>query len=601
MAQVSGIEIAISADTSNFDRGLANATSKLQSFGKLAATSLAVMATAASAGVIAFGAMTRQAINFADEIGKTAQKIGMTSESLSKLEYAAKLSDVSLGQLQVGLGQLSKNMQSGNDAFAALGVTIADEQGNLRSTEEVFLDLAERFSEMENGAGKTALMMQIFGRSGADLIPLMNGGREAIKGAGDELQRFGGVISGEVAAAAEQFNDNLTKMQVAGQSLVNQALIPMLPAMENVTGAMVDFVAKGQIAEQVAGALEFIMKEMAIFVSNASAAWEELTAYVVFAGEAFDALTNLDPSGIGAAWAKAADTSTAAWARNAETVARIRGEVQSVNSALKGDLGGYNNSGGGNIPPPPGAGGGDKGEDGATSIVPGVAPSQEVGRFFIDRLQSIRDGFMTEREALVEEYNMNQAVLDNAFFNEDISRKEHMALTEQLAKEHAAAMADIQQRSMDDQLSDISTGLGRMASAFQSGGSKMLKISKVFAAAQAIVDTIKAAVQAMANPALIDPASKFAAYATVFAKGMSAVAAIKGVSEGGGGSGGGGGGGSRGGGGGGAAPAAASPTTTFQFTMMNDPMGFGEKFARQFIDQLNSTQRNGGTIRGVIA
>jgi hypothetical protein len=84
---------------------------------------------------------------------------------------------------------------------------------------------------------------------------------------------------------------------------------------------------------------------------------------------------------------------------------------------------------------------------------------------------------------------------------------------------------------------------------------------------------------------------------------MSAVAAIKGVSEGGGGGGGGGGGrgGGRGGGGGSSAPAAASPTTTFQFTLMNDPMGFGEKFARQFIDQLNSTQRNGGQIRGVIA
>jgi hypothetical protein len=85
---------------------------------------------------------------------------------------------------------------------------------------------------------------------------------------------------------------------------------------------------------------------------------------------------------------------------------------------------------------------------------------------------------------------------------------------------------------------------------------------------------------------------------------MSAVAAIRGVSDSGGGGGGGGGGGrggGRGGGGGSSAPAAASPTTTFQFTLMNDPMGFGEKFARQFIDQLNATQRNGGQIRGVIA
>ena len=53
--------------------------------------------------------------------------------------------------------------------------------------------------------------------------------------------------------------------------------------------------------------------------------------------------------------------------------------------------------------------------------------------------------------------------------------------------------------------------------------------------------------------------------------------------------------------GGGGAGGGAGPVTTFQFTLTNDPMGFGEKFARQFIDQLNSTQRNGGQIRGVIA
>ena len=58
------------------------------------------------------------------------------------------------------------------------------------------------------------------------------------------------------------------------------------------------------------------------------------------------------------------------------------------------------------------------------------------------------------------------------------------------------------------------------------------------------------------------------------------------------------------GGGGGSAPAAApaqQPATTFAFTLQNDPMGFGESFARQLIDQLNSTQRNGGQIRGVLA
>lgn len=151
MAQVSGIEVKFSADTSDLDKGIASAGSKIQNFGKMAAIGLAGMAAAAAAGGLALGALTRQAINFADEIGKTAQKIGMTSESLSRLEYAAKLSDISLGQLQVGLGQLSKNMQAGDDAFTALGISVTNSQGLLRGTEEVLLDVAERFAGMEDG------------------------------------------------------------------------------------------------------------------------------------------------------------------------------------------------------------------------------------------------------------------------------------------------------------------------------------------------------------------------------------------------------------------------------------------------------------------
>jgi hypothetical protein len=226
----------------------------------------------------------------------------------------------------------------------------------------------------------------------------------------------------------------------------------------------------------------------------------------------------------------------------------------------------------------------------------------EIDPFFIDRLAAIQEGFVTEREILEEEYAANRDVLRNALNIGLLDRNEFNALELQMAKEHAAALTNIRAMQVKDDLTSVQDGFGSLAQAAQAGGKKFLKISKAMGAAQAIVATLVAATDAMKIG--LTPADKFAAYAAVFAKGMSAVAAIRGVSEsGGGGRGGaGGGGGGRGGGGAtGGAPAAAAPTTTFQFTLMNDPMGFGEKFARQFIDQLNSTQRNGGQIRGVIA
>ena len=726
MAQTSGIEIAISGNISGLDRALGKAEGSLNKFAKGA---LAGIAGALSAGV--FVAAGKAAIDFADAVGKTAQKVGTTTKALSELNYAAKLSDLTFSDLETGMRFLSKSMVNNADLFNQLGVAIQNSDGSLRSTDQVLMDLADRFASIPDGAQKTALAMEVFGRSGTALIPMLNAGSAGLEQMRQRAIDLGLSISEDTAKRAEQFNDTITDLAAVGQGAMMRlasATLPLAQAFLNVSvagaEAMVSlgsaiqdiapyaaiavagiagfyapvvlaglFTTTGAIGTGLVGAINAVTAAMlanplGLFVAGLAAA---ATAAFIFRDDiksaigvdvvgiakdaanfvlrgfvnAADGISTIFsdlPNAIGAALVgmsnlvlrtiadmsnkaigyvntiidginslaeytgvtferigevaayqfenKFASNFDAAWsgfmARMGE---RANTDVVGAFSTAFGNAMssvGQIMSGGGGANGGAGGGGGDIKTDEDKKDkdkVPGVAPSQEVGMFFVDRLQAIRDGFMSEREALVEEYNMNQAVLDNALLNERIKREEHMALTEQLAKEHAAALSAIQQQRIDSDLTSLSTGLGSMSAAFQSGGKKMLKISKVFAAAQAIVETIKAATQAMADPTAITPAQKFANYALVFAKGMSAVAAIKGVSEGGGGSGGGGGGGGgrRGGGGASAAPAAAAPTTTFQFTMMNDPMGFGEKFARQFIDQLNSTQRNGGTIRGVIA
>jgi hypothetical protein len=522
---------------------------------------------------------------------------------LSKLNYAAKLSDVSLGELQGGLQLLSKNMEAGSDGLAALGISATTASGELRSTNEVMQDVAEAFAGMEDGAGKTALAMNIFGRSGANLIPLLNSGRKGLADMAGEAQSLGVVISQEAAKSAEQFNDNLTRLSEVMSGLTQSVIAPLLPKLIDLSEVLLDLIKNSNFTSKAVNAMEWVLRNIA---KTAATTYKEFYALSQLWGVVMENLANpTNLQGAADRWGTAFANIRTQAEETEKTIQRLSGAFSAspddLNSML-GSIDGFE-QGRGKTKAPRLPGSGDSKEKGATSPVPGVAPSQEVGMFFIDRLEAIRDGFKSEREVLEEEYNLNQAVLDNALMNKAIKEQEYYDLSQKLAEEHAAALAAIQQASISQQLSDLSSGFGSMASAFQNGGKKMLRVSKAFAAAQAIVATIQAAVDAMKNPALIDPASKFAAYAAVFAKGMSAVAAIRGVSDSGGGGGGGGGGGRGGGrgGGGSSAPAAASPTTTFQFTLMNDPMGFGEKFARQFIDQLNATQRNGGQIRGVIA
>lgn len=643
MAQVSGIEVNITGNSSGLDRALGKAESSLTRFAKGAAAGIA---GALSAGV--FVAAGKAALNYADNIGKVAQKVGMTTEELSGLNYAAKLSDLSIEQLQSSLGIMARKMGDSAENFQAFGVSLRNNDGTMRGTNEVLMDVADKFAMMPDGVQKSQWALELFGRSGLDLIPLLNGGAASIAEMTNQARIFGVVVSQEAASGAEQFNDNITRLQQYVAGAVQSFTTGMTPALVGVSEALVNsasstdsFKSAGEVAGRILegmaravivvkdnlGLLSDVLKGIGLVIftrylfgaASGFVAFAQAVKAATITMTAFNAAKKIGLVGfitLAAGIAIATDsvdelkkgldfvyqTAQDMVPGMAEFGKQISDAIGIDLSGLQADLSAARamvekSNAGAFIPEIPG-------KDGEVGKMKEPGIYREEDPFFVDRLQTIRDQFATEREILAEEYALNQETLDGALANKLLSEQEYYDLSRKLAEDHATSLESIQSQRLDGDLTAASSFFGSMAQVAQAGGKRLLKVAKAAAAAQAIVDTIRAAVNAMNDPTAITPIQKFANYAAVFAKGMSAVAAIKGVSEGGGGGngGGGGGGGRRGGGdGASAAPAAASPTTTFQFTMMNDPMGFGEKFARQFIDQLNSTQRNGGTIRGVIA
>ncbi|RQW89935.1 MAG: hypothetical protein EHM79_02185 [Geobacter sp.] len=202
----------------------------------------------------AFAAWIKSTIDAADEMGKMSQKVGVSVEALSELKYAGDLADVSLDQLGVGLKQLSKNMRDASlggkeqaRAFKEIGVEIKNTDGTLRKTDDVFRDVAEKFSTMEDGAEKTALSMKVFGRSGADLIPLLNSGASGLNDMATEARALGVVFTGEAAKAAEQFNDNLTTLKASftgiAVGIVNNGIMPLVDFIKTLQQASVAYFA----------------------------------------------------------------------------------------------------------------------------------------------------------------------------------------------------------------------------------------------------------------------------------------------------------------------------------------------------------------------
>ena len=208
-------------------------------------------------------------------------------------------------------------------------------------------------------------------------------------------------------------------------------------------------------------------------------------------------------------------------------------------------------------------------------------------------LEALTQSLMTQEELQIASFERQQETLVAALDQKLLTQEEYNALMQDAALRHSEAMAQIDAYRYGTGIQQAGKFFGEMAGALQSGNDKMASIGKKFAAIETLINAWRAYSQVLADPSL-PWFAKIPAATSVLAAGMGAVNAIKGGGSGGG-SGGGGSSAST------ATAAAAQPTTTFAFTIQNDPMGFCESFARQIIEQLNTTQRNGGNIRGVLA
>ncbi|MGL5630858.1 MAG: hypothetical protein ACRDD3_00740, partial [Azovibrio sp.] len=148
--------------------------------------------------------------------------------------------------------------------FAAVGVEFKRQDGTLRSTDTVLLDLADRFKAIPDGAEKTTLAMQLFGKAGADLIPFLNAGKEGILELTGEMEALGAQISGETAAQAAQFNDTLDKVHIATQSIGNEVMASLLPALNDLAGGMAQSAKQGGTLRAVLEGVALTLKTLAL-------------------------------------------------------------------------------------------------------------------------------------------------------------------------------------------------------------------------------------------------------------------------------------------------------------------------------------------------
>ncbi len=426
------VEVSLGARIDSLIEGLSEAGAKVKEFasesaeqvealnGKISSIGNAFkeLAELATLGVIGeqFVELGLKTSEYAEGLELASQRTGATTEKLAELGYAATTVGASSETMQRALQLLSRNMQSVTDdggplnqAFKAIGLSA--QQVKEMSPEEVLERMAVVFSSTQDGASKTALAMQLLGRNGAELIPLLNKGAAGLDELGERAKQLGLVLSGEASEAALAMAEKMKEVHGAAQGLemtIGQQLQPTLMAMAT---AFVDVATDGQTFKTAGEAIGAVMQSVA-FV----------------AGAVFMTLKDMG-DGLGALAAQAVALAHGDLA-GATAIGKMRDEEEAKNEAafekMKSDLAGFKSQAEG-VHIDVGKGGGEGGWDKKGKV--NFDPNANKGA---DAMAAARLALQKANEeailALQKQYaTEGTAVLDDAYKNNLVTTEQYYA------------------------------------------------------------------------------------------------------------------------------------------------------------------------------
>ncbi|MFN4160112.1 MAG: hypothetical protein ACK4GO_17190 [Gemmobacter sp.] len=646
---VGDIAISVGADVGPLVRDLGRAQGSVNRFGNSASSaagrgmrsfnlSATAMAGAVVAAAGAVAALTAASMKNIDALAKQARSLGLNISEFQKMALVAKEAGVEQGQLAQMLGQMQKAAENGSDALGRLGLSLSDIQG--QSPDEQFARIADALDKVQDPAQKTTLAMELFGRSGRNAINMLSDYRAKVAEAAAFQERFGIAISQTAGEQVERANDAVGRLREAFGGLGNTLAVAVAPAIEAFANGLINASIELFNLRTEAGKFQ---REMIDTFAGVNMDIRE----VVFSLERFrDAMIVAGNEGAGQAIQSIIDAMQRAQAEidggtiSLEVFRAKMGEAKDESDRLIASLSSVEQSqftgvigrlgqlwGALNVaadeaarlnaemnpyagleivdspvsvhgfeadpnaprkrPMRPGvdsfpASGGRRGGGGGS------------GDALKERLARMQEEFMSESELLQKQFEERMKQIEEFRQAKLLSEQEFNDLELQMKEEHERALAGTEAKFRADRLRDAGEYFGALASVAAAGGEKMVKAAAVFSAAQATINAYAAASEMLKDPSFTGrPGARFAAAGAVLASGLKMVSAIKGVGNGGGSAGGASSGASSG--------AGQAPVQTMNFTISNDPFGFGERVVRQIAAQLNEAGRNGMNLRATVS
>lgn len=245
---IKDVVVKIGADPSGLKDALSQSLGDMKGWSSAAKIAGGAAATAFLAVGAALVTLTKNSLENIDALAKQARQLGVTVSAFQNMALVAEEAGVSAEALTANLGFMQRAMvelQNGTDAqvkaFGSLGLSLRD-LANL-SPDEQFAKIAERLSEISDPAQKTALSMEIFGRSGRAAINMLDGYSDALANAAEFNRTFGVTLTQTEADSIEAANDAVGRLSLAMEGLGNRLAVIVAPALEAAAEGFIDLAA----------------------------------------------------------------------------------------------------------------------------------------------------------------------------------------------------------------------------------------------------------------------------------------------------------------------------------------------------------------------
>lgn len=277
----------------NLRRDLAQSEQVLRAWGARMATAGSIMMGASAAGLGVFAGMAKSFADAGSQVYDMSKKTGVSAESLGALKYAADQSGASIESVAKSMGAMAKfttALASGNESAAKtmqqLGI---DTKAFLSASPEQRLGMiADALNNIEDEGIRAGMAAKVLGKSGMDLLPMLEGGSAGLAGMTDRARKMGWVLSEEAAKAADELGDTIDDLWQTFRAIVNNIGAAVAPA----------FTIVGKILVGLGSYVITLIKTNQVFINTLLVA----TAAIGIVGGAMIGLAAITYAGAFALW-----------------------------------------------------------------------------------------------------------------------------------------------------------------------------------------------------------------------------------------------------------------------------------------------------------